>query len=234
MHAGTLSRAPMVGSRPRRHRNRRKVLGHGSPRTASGRDCADILGATHLLTPAPDRRAARRSSRRPSARASQPASAHSRRRGGRVERLADLLLGVIQINDLNRLGELFGSHVPDPGGPVAHNHLTLGQPKAPALGLTAYPPGERRQVGIGVSGGGTFDRRRVADRARVAPRPALRVEGFRRPERDQLDLARPDPSGCLPARPSVSPGRTGTPVPSMPRTIVGAEGGSDSTRRHSS
>ena len=47
-----LSRAPMVVLQPvRRHRNQRKVLGHGSRRTASGRDCARYTRRTDdLLT----------------------------------------------------------------------------------------------------------------------------------------------------------------------------------------
>ena len=42
------------------------------------------------------------------------------------------------------------------------------------------------------------------------------------------------PSACLPARPSSSAGRRGTPVPSMPRYIVGALGGRASTMLRSS
>ena len=87
-------------------------------------------------------------------------------RVSRMERLGgvpDLLLGVIEIDDLNRLGELFAGQVPDPGGSVAQHDPTPGPSKAPALGLAAHPPGKRRQPGVGIAGGRTLDRRRVAD-----------------------------------------------------------------------
>ena len=43
-----------------------------------------------------------------------------------------------------------------------------------------------------------------------------------------------EPSGCLPRRPSTSAGRTGTPVPSSPRYMVGAGLGTVSATSRSS
>ena len=43
-----------------------------------------------------------------------------------------------------------------------------------------------------------------------------------------------EPSGCLPRRPSTSAGRTGTPLPSNPRYIVGAGLGTVSATARSS
>ena len=81
---------------------------------------------------------------------------------------------------------------------------------------------EGGRLRVGVAAGRALDRGVVADRPAVAYGPALLVAPFGRPQSDQLDLARLGRTGLLPAAPSTSAGRTGTPVPSIPRYSVDA------------
>ena len=114
---------------------------------------------------------------------------------------------------------------------------------APSPSTTRRRPGEAASLGLRRTRWANADRSgsvsrlaalsiaaRVADRARVAHRAPLAGPRLCGPDQDQLGLARLRRAvGLLagPARRSVW--RTGTPVPSRPRYIVGAEGGSGST-----
>ena len=110
--------------------------------------------------PACRRRAASRSSSRPSANSSQ------------------------------RAGEHLVGGLPDPGGSVAQHHAPLRLHEAAPLHFAARVLREHRRLAIRVAAGGAGDHRRIGDRAGVAHRTAFLVAGFRRPDRDQLDLAR--------------------------------------------
>ena len=156
----------------------------------SGRDCLDILGAlTHFLNSRLRTAGFPEVIRTALGQGLEPASTHSRRRGGSPASALEASHDRISIASGNSQ---------DPGG----TPLDAWQPKAPALGL-----------GITLSRSPPSSPRPGRASARLAGRGIPSVTSL-------TSRVLEDPSGCLPARPSVSPGRTGTPVPSMPRTIV--------------
>ncbi len=134
----------------------------------------------------------------------------------------------------DRLGEQFRGGVPDPSEPspsTAH----LGASVKPRRVASRNTRSRGRIVGTGVQRSGAFDCSRISDRSWVPHRLALLIPRFRSPHRDDLGLAGfAEPSGCLPARPATSAGRIGTPVPSIPRYMVGATSPILSTQARSS
>ena len=114
---------------------------------------------------------------------------------GHVDRLGDVpqvLLGVEQVDDLDRVGKRHVGDVPDPGRAVADHDLAGSAVEAAPPGLAFDAAGERRRFGVGVAGGGAFDGRRVADRAGLplGQAPPPRVDRAS-PDRDQLRLPGP-------------------------------------------
>ena len=95
--------------------------------------------------------------------------------------------------------------------------------KAAALRLAEDTPGEGYGLGVDIASGEGFDGGVVGGGARIAHTTTILASRV---------LA--VPSTCLPWRPSTSVLRAGTPVPSRPRSRVGASEGSGSMTRHSS
>ncbi len=125
--------------------------------------------------------------------------------------VAQVLLGVVDVNDLDGAGKLsaatFQIHaaVAAPGGPRCRRLLamdTLGDGRRGSVSRLAADRGVRATRG----------------RARAGLAP------FGRPHGGRTSRVLAEPSGCLPPRPSTSVGRTGTPLPSSPRYIVGRGG----------
>ena len=94
-------------------------------------------------------------------------------RAGAVDGLghvAQMLLGVVDVDDFDGAGELFGRQVPDPGGAVAKdNPAGRGVETAPLrLAMDALRKGGRLRVGVAAA--------RALDRGVVADRPRGRGE----------------------------------------------------------
>ncbi len=132
---------------------------------------------------------------------SRPASSSARRSPGppvsqvgpgAVDGLGDVaqvLLRVVDINDLDGAGKLLGGQVPDPRGAVAEDDaLGCGVETAPYC-LSIGPLCESGRLRVGVAAGRAFDRGVVADRPEIAHGVALCVAPFGRPHGGQLDLA---------------------------------------------
>ena len=114
------------------------------------------------------------------------------RRPGPVDGLghvAQMLLGVVDVDDLDGVGKLLVGQVPDPGGAVAEDDLSGGGGEAAPLRLAMGALGEGGRLRVGVAAGRALNGGVVADRPRVAARPAFGVAPFGRPRRRQLDLA---------------------------------------------
>ena len=83
---------------------------------------------------------------------------------------AEVLLGVVEVEDLHGTGELLGGEPPDPGSSVADHDAPRG--------LATDALGEGGDFGVGVEAGRALDRGRVGDRAAVACRAAFPVAAF--------------------------------------------------------
>ena len=146
---------------------------------------------------------------------SRPASNSARRsvlgplvgqvRPGAVEGLghvAQMLLGMVDVDDLDGAGKLLGGDVPNPWSAVADDDLTVRGVEAAPLPLAIDTLCEGGRLRVGVAASRALDRGVVADRPGVADRPALRVAPFGRPHGGQLDLASLGRAvGLLPATP---------------------------------
>ena len=153
------------------------------------------------------------------------------RRPGPVDgfgHVTQMLLGVVDVDDLDGVGKLLVGQVPDPGGAVAEDDLSGGGDEAAPLRLAMGALGEGGRLRVGVAAGRALDGGVVADRPRVAtkagPRPSRPSAVHAVASLTSRVLA--EPSGCLPRAPGdPRSGGTGTPVPSSPRYIVGAGDG---------
>ena len=103
--------------------------------------------------------------------------------------VSQMLLGVLDVDDLDGVGKLLVGQVPDPGGAVAEDDLSSGGDEAAPLRLAMGALGEGSRLRVGVAAGRALNGGVVADRPRVTARPALGVAPFGRPRRRQLDLA---------------------------------------------
>ena len=56
--------------------------------------------------------------------------------------IEDVLLGVKDVDDPDRVGQILVGEVPDPGCAVTEHDAALGAIDAPALKLTPYPLGK--------------------------------------------------------------------------------------------
>ena len=77
--------------------------------------------------------------------------------------IPQMLDGMIQIENLHRIGEQFRGNVPNPACAIGNDHLTLGVWKIPArrFALDALCEGRGKRVGIQCTRG--FNRRTVTD-----------------------------------------------------------------------
>ena len=92
---------------------------------------------------------------------------------------------VVDVDDLDGVGKLLVGQVPDPGGAVAEDDLSGGGDEAAPLRLAMGALGEGGRLRVGVAAGRALNGGVVADRPRVAARPALGVAPFGRPRRRQ-------------------------------------------------
>ena len=113
-------------------------------------------------------------------------------RSGAVDglgRVAQMLLGVVDVDDFDGAGKLLGGQVPDPGGAVAEDDPAERGVETAPLRLAMDASCEDGRLRVGVAARRALDRGVVADRPGVAAGPALGVAPFGRPHGDQLDLA---------------------------------------------
>jgi len=103
--------------------------------------------------------------------------------------VAQMLLGVVDVDDFDGAGKLLGGQAPDPGGAVAEDDPAGRSVEAAPLRLALDALCEGGRLGVGVAAGRALDRGVVADRPGVAARAALGVASFGRPRGDELDLA---------------------------------------------
>ena len=103
--------------------------------------------------------------------------------------VAQMLFGMVDVDDFDGVGKLLGRQVPDPGGAVAHDDPAGRGVEAAPLSLAMDALREGGRLRVGVAAGRALDRGVVADRPGVAEGPALFVAPFGRPHGDQLDLA---------------------------------------------
>ena len=102
-------------------------------------------------------------------------------RSGAVDglgRVAQMLLGVVDVDDFDGVGKLLGGQVPDPGGAVAEDDPAgCGVETASlCLAMDALRKGGRLRVGVAAGRG--LDRGVVADRPGVTAGTALGVASF--------------------------------------------------------
>jgi hypothetical protein len=119
-----------------------------------------------------------------------------------------VLAGVVEVDDLRRLGELRGRGIPDPGGSVAEDGELADVVRAAADAFGFHQVSERASglEGRDDAGGGP-----VPDRVAVVVEFVLDEE-----DDAELDFPGPGPPVFALALPSgCSPLVTGTPVPSM-------------------
>ena len=113
-------------------------------------------------------------------------------RAGAVDGLGDITqmpLGVVDVDDFDGAGELFGGQIPDPLGPVADDDASRRGVEAAPPRFAIRPLRERGRQRVGGAAGRALDRSAVADRPGVAFGEAVGVACFRRPHGDELDLA---------------------------------------------
>ena len=103
--------------------------------------------------------------------------------------VAQVLLGVVDINDLDGAGKVLGGQVPDPRGAVADDDALGRRVETAPYCLAIGPLCEGGRLRVGVAAGRAFDRGVVADRPAVPHGAALCVAPFGRPHGGQLDLA---------------------------------------------
>ena len=114
---------------------------------------------------------------------------------------------VVEIDDVHRRGEAGLGQIPNPGRTIAEDNRRGGALESPSGRLGGYPHGELLRG---------LDGPHVGGRGRVTKRPAFRTEGGLREDTAELRLAvLAVPSAALPARPCLSFGTAGTPVPSI-------------------
>lgn len=132
-------------------------------------------------------------------------------------------LGMVAVENLNCTGKQFLGRVPNPQRTIPQHHGSGGLREASPRRFAQRAGGEVGGLGIGVPSGGTLDRGRVGDGSRISHGLALFVPRFGTPHGDEFGLPGLGRTiGLLPARPATSAVRMGTPVPSMPKYIVGA------------
>ena len=114
--------------------------------------------------------------------------------------VAQMLLGVVDIDDFDGAGKLLSRQTPDPGGAVAKDDTADRGVEAAPLRLAIDALREGGWQRVGVAAGRALDRGVVADRPGVAYGLAVLVAGLSRPHRNQLDLAGPGGAvGLFPA-----------------------------------
>src|ERR1700680_4021148 len=133
-----------------------------------------------------------------------------------------MFFGMKAVENLSGLREKVPSPLPNPARTIAQHHLTLRFSETAATGLALYARDKVREVGAGIQSRGAFNGGRIGDRSRVAHRFAFRIARFCRPDGDQLGFPGFGRAvGLLAGAIATSWVRMGTPVPSMPRYMVG-------------
>src|SRR5208282_4054099 len=105
-----------------------------------------------------------------------------------LRHVAQTLLCVEPIHNLDRTGEVFTREVPDPMRPVTQHYPTFCLIEPTPGGLPKHPLGERRIIGGAC--GGALDGCRVGNGAFIPGRPPLLVPAFRAPYRAEFHLPR--------------------------------------------
>ena len=102
-------------------------------------------------------------------------------RAGAVDGLGDIAqmpLGMVDVDDFDGAGELFGGQIPDPLGPVADDDASRRGVEAAAPRFAIRPLRERGRQRVGGAAGRALDRGAVADR----PGPPPENRGRERPD----------------------------------------------------
>ena len=102
-------------------------------------------------------------------------------RAGAVDGLGDITqmpLGVVDVDDFDGAGELFGGQIPDPLGPVADDDASRRGVEAAPPRFAIRPLRERGRQRVGGAAGRALDRGAVADRPGVAFGAKLQAVGF--------------------------------------------------------
>ena len=120
--------------------------------------------------------------------------------------VAQVLLGMVDVDDFDGAWKLLGGDVPNPWSAVADDDLTGRGVEAAPLRLAIDTLCEGGRLRAGVAAGRALDRGVVADRPGVTDRPALRVAPFGRPHgvhtvASLTSRVLAEPSGLLPATP---------------------------------
>ncbi len=110
----------------------------------------------------------------------------------------EMLAGVVDVDDLDGVGEVAVAQIPNPCCAVTEHDLTVGAVQAALPGLVVEALPERL---------GVLDRACVGGRSRVPDRPALGVQSGLREDAAQLDLAGPRRRAGLALAPGGGRGR---------------------------
>src|ERR1019366_5286668 len=103
--------------------------------------------------------------------------------------IAQMLLGMESVHDLDGVGEVFSGQVPDPGGAIAQYDMARGALEAAADGFATDTPGELRGHGVGVVAGGALNGCGVGAAALIAYGDPRGVMWLGTPDSAQFNFA---------------------------------------------